>query len=366
MTVSNHAKRFLTAFALSALICVATAGVMNYFVDPAKLFDTTNSTEKEIALLLHQGNVGGVKNYDERLTQKYRLQLEAAQPKEFLVIGSSRSMQIGADVMQASVLNLSVSGASIEDYVAILDLARNFPAKIIILGVDPWIFNSNSGQTGWRSLAIDYLQGFDRLTKSHKNASLARQVKDENAWRKLVQIFNLEYTKASLLSLLARRNDAIKSKPFRKPDDAPEIGFDAIRMDGSRIYNLAQAKVSKDEAKERAVFYALSQPIYALQAFTSINSEKMMLFEKLVERLKENSEVWLFLPPYHPEAYKSIVSKVPMVREAENVLRSLAENTNIQIFGSYDPDRASCTEDEFFDGMHPKASCLMKIFFRPG
>ncbi|MBL0209053.1 MAG: hypothetical protein IPP84_14245 [Propionivibrio sp.] len=88
----------------------------------------------------------------------------------------------------------------------------------------------------------------------------------------------------------------------------------------------------------------------------------MMLFEKLVERLKENSEVWLFLPPYHPEAYKSIVSKVPMVGETENALRSLAENTNIQIFGSYDPDRASCTEDEFFDGMHPKASCLTKIF----
>ncbi|MBL0209054.1 MAG: hypothetical protein IPP84_14250 [Propionivibrio sp.] len=126
------------------------------------------------------------------MTQKYRLQLEATQSKEFLVIGSSRSMQIGADVMQASVLNLSVSGASIEDYVAILDLARNLPAKTIILGVDPWVFNTNSGQSGWKSLAIEYFQGFDRLTKGRQNASLSQQIEDDNAWRKLVQIFNLE------------------------------------------------------------------------------------------------------------------------------------------------------------------------------
>ena len=34
----------------------------------------------------------------------------------------------------------------------------------------------------------------------------------------------------------------------------------------------------------------------------------------------------------------------------------------ITIVGSYDPSKLGCEDKDFYDGLHPKSSCMKKIF----
>jgi hypothetical protein len=45
----------------------------------------------------------------------------------------------------------------------------------------------------------------------------------------------------------------------------------------------------------------------------------------------------------------------------EDQFRKIAKQNNIQLIGSYDPKRVGCNESEFYDGMHPKESCMKKV-----
>lgn len=343
------------------MICIGAAGLVNYLVDPARLFDSSHSTERDIALLLRQGPVGVVHNYDERLLQKFRLEVEPVAPLDFLVIGSSRSMQFGEHILHASTLNLSVSGVSIEDYVAILDMARKFPAKTIVLGVDPWLLNINNDQgEGWRTLAVEYAMGVNRLTHSTGKNNSSGHSEYGAVGRKFLQLLNFGYTKASLRTLQQNLKNPGPSKPFLKLDDSPETDVDVIRKDGSRVHNLRYASRPTDEIRKIALKDG-DPPIYALERYFNLDSDRLSLLVCLVQRLKQRSNVWLFLPPYHPEAYRKIISRVPIVQRVEDTLKTLANDEGVRVVGSYDPRMAGCVEADFFDGMHPKGNCLIKL-----
>ena len=77
-------------------------------------------------------------------------------PKDVIVLGSSRSMQIGKQLFDGfDFFNNAVSGGSLEDHLAIYAMYRQHDLLpgTVILGLDPWIFNANNGQTRWHSIA---------------------------------------------------------------------------------------------------------------------------------------------------------------------------------------------------------------------
>jgi hypothetical protein len=95
-------------------------------------------------------------NMDERQFIKFRIQFESLNPNA-IVLGSSRIMQIGELNYNNKIINLGVSGASIEDDIAIADIAtKKFKPSTIFIGLDPWLFNSQSGQERWKSLSYEY------------------------------------------------------------------------------------------------------------------------------------------------------------------------------------------------------------------
>jgi hypothetical protein len=47
--------------------------------------------------------------------------------------------------------------------------------------------------------------------------------------------------------------------------------------------------------------------------------------------------------------------------ETEAAFRKLAKDLQVEILGSYNPKTAGCNSSEFYDGMHPKESCMRKI-----
>lgn len=149
---------------------------------------------------------------------------------------------------------------------------------------------------------------------------------------------------------------------YEKTDDAPELKSDLIRPDGSRVYNKIFAERPTAEVTQDAKNYSHS-PVYSLGNFNFLNKDSKTLFETLIHRMKRSGkEVVLFLPPYHPSAYPATVTIVPQVKDVEIYLRGVSQSLGVQLVGSYDPSNTGCTQEDFFDGMHPKDSCVEKIF----
>src|SRR5690606_22220124 len=105
------------------------------------------------AAILVGNNVTNIENYDERTLQRNIINNHHICP-QVLVLGSSRTMLINSrEFIGKTFFNNSVSGASIEDIVAIYQMYDNrkcYPGKII-LALDPWILNVNNGQNRWKS-----------------------------------------------------------------------------------------------------------------------------------------------------------------------------------------------------------------------
>jgi hypothetical protein len=140
-------KFFITASFLGALIFI----IVGYLTSSINF-----SREELMAKELADHGVIHLSNINERTFVKNRIFYERINP-EAIAIGSSRLMQASSKGAHLNLLNLSVSGASIDDMLAIWELSsRRFNPTYFLLGADPWIFNANSGQDRWKSLEVEY------------------------------------------------------------------------------------------------------------------------------------------------------------------------------------------------------------------
>lgn len=156
----NQFIKKTTAFSIIILIILIS---INYFGDAAKLFNI--GYEKKIASIISEGNyVTNISNYDERILQKEIINNTNKRP-DILIIGSSRIMLINNTYFpNQRIINNSVSGAGIEDIIAIYQMYKTkdlLPNRIII-GIDPWLFNENNEQKRWLSLKDEYNAFFNK------------------------------------------------------------------------------------------------------------------------------------------------------------------------------------------------------------
>ncbi len=279
-------------------------------------------------------------NINERIFIKHRIKYENIEP-EAIAIGSSRIMQASSKGTNLELLNLSVSGASLEDLIAIWELSSNkFNPMYVLLGADPWIFNINSGQSRWKSLEAEYLTALSKLGLATKDVT-----HKQNA------------STSSLNYLAIKIYDFVNHSKIRTDDDSPSL-TDKIRKDGSRVYNLAYANKSPEEIKRNAlsfISYAMSNYEYS--------KDVRYILEKFVSKLKaQNRNVVLVLSPYHPSLYDQMRLEDRKFLEIELIFKDIAMTHGIRLIGSYDPTKVGCSSEDFYDGMHPKDKCLEKVF----
>jgi peptidoglycan/LPS O-acetylase OafA/YrhL len=278
-------------------------------------------------------------NMDDRQFIKHRIEYENLSPKT-IVLGSSRVMQIRAHKNFNDVLVLGVNGASIEDDIVIAYLAlKKFSPDTLILGLDPWLFNLNLKEARWRSLinefstARDSLEGIEIHEVVPKNAS----------------------SQSGLLSSLSTIYRLVNISKYVSSDDRPEIK-DKIRRDGSRVYNYVYANKSQSEISsgfEEQLNYGMNNYEHSEQS--------QQLFEKfLIKNLKKYNVIFV-LVPYHPSLFNRIKIENSEIVQAEIKYRELSMKHKVKIIGSYDPAIVGCEASEFYDGMHPKKSCLDKV-----
>ena len=355
---STPVAGFLLAFLLIVTVGLAVVGEFNYAMDPAHIFSNTNY-ERGIAKILVKGsNVAGAENYDDRILQRYIIQLRG-RPPEAIVLGSSRVMQIRADVFPGiTMFNHGVAGASVEDYLAIWQAYRNrgFMPRQVLIGVDPWILNHADDQTRWQSLGDEYRESLTRLgledrekTKEKFNR-LSKKYKELIAW---------PYFVASAKAW--KKNGGEDSRAQYHATDR-DLGEQIIkRADGSLGYPPSFHDRTVTEARAAAQDYA-QDPIYSLGDFTKFDQADIKMFEALIaDIMRDGGRVTLFLPPYHPLVYQKLASdpQYRMVGEAQRYFVDFALRNGLRVVGSYNPSDCGLGESDFFDGMHPKGGATM-------
>jgi hypothetical protein len=358
-------KRLLLKLALFLPVFFIIVSI-NYLVDPANLFQAgrqIDSYEKGLAeLLLARKNVANVSNYDERLLQKYYIH-GMTRPKDVVVLGSSRSMSIHSSQFPGQTFfNNGVSGATIEDYIAVteMDLQQGLKPSTVIMGLDPWVLNRNHGQIRWKSLESEYRAGLKRLQIGLGDNAAASGLSLE----KYLELISPAYFQASLRKLaeLVKNPETVHS--YYPTQDVEADG--AIRLsDGSLNYDVKTRVSTVEEVHQQALAYMNTYPVYSLGTFWELDADLKTQLESLVDTLRnERIRVVFFLPPYHPEVYVRLMASenYRIIGEAQRYLTDLADKKGVTLVGSYNPLDVGCGPGDFYDGMHPRESCIDKIF----
>jgi len=305
-------------------------------------FSSKNSTEALLAKLLVKKDVVYSTKMDERQFIKNRIIYENLNPKA-LVIGSSRIMQISNENFNQQILNLAVSDASIEDHISITLMAlEKFNVDTILLGADPWLFNRYNNKLGWKSLSDEYKISQKNIKSKNKGQKrLKKVIIDENYF--FYEIFLEKFYKFLNIRKLDLDINANNTNNLSK---------DTILRDGKRVYG---KKEKQEKLKANVIEYSMNKYEFSKEYYENYKR----FIEYLVTVYKK--EVILVLTPYYLPSYKLTIKEKPFYLDLENRFKELSKGTNIKIIGSYNASSIPCYDNEFYDYMHPKDSCMIKI-----
>ncbi|MDN5114479.1 hypothetical protein [Aliarcobacter butzleri] len=338
-------KKFLKIVLSLSFFILLFVGIFNYKTDSLGLL--RESTLEKVAEELSNGRIiAGLGNIDERIFRKKQIEY-LKNDVEYVAIGSSRIMQLRKNMFLNDEINnfqnYSVSGASIEDYIALLQIHKNkfgtLP-KNVILGLDAWIFNKNNEQTRYKSLTKEYNQFLKILNVN----PLEKPKKEETNKIKISYFVSLDYFKENIKSF--RKKQAYYVVNTIEVDDALKM------PDGSIYYPYKDRFPNFNEVEKIAKSYAQGN-VYSLEKYEEISN--IELFEKLINYLKYNGvNVYFYLTPYHPITYDILLSneKYKIIDKAEIYLKEFAKHNSIKLVGSYNPHNYNLKNNDFFDGMH--------------
>ena len=150
------------------LLIISLISSFNYKVDSSGVFGHSNYLSKAAKALTSGKMIAGLQNIADRVFQD--LIIKNLQVRnDVIAIGSSTTMQLRKEVVwkdRINFFNHSVNGASLEDYIAIVgayESIHGYLPSTVILGVDPWVFNKNSGQGRWVGLKKYYDYELDKI-----------------------------------------------------------------------------------------------------------------------------------------------------------------------------------------------------------
>jgi len=340
------------------IVIILIISVFNYKIDSLGLFGSSNYLSLVAKDLTSGKMVAGLKNYDERYFQELIVKNSRIK-NDVIAIGSSKLMQLRKRFFPDQDMNFfnhSVSGASLEDYIAIVGLHESLneylPNKII-LGIDPWIFNKNKNQNRWKTLSKYYNYEINKIYNEKKD------INDDINLTKWKQLFNYDYTirNINFFKTLFKNNGRAYFVT-----NTTEIDESIKESDGSIHYPHKLKYPNYEEVKKSAVLSA-KKPVYSLERYTTLSDTK--IFEDFIKYLLvKKVEIIFFLPPYNPIAYDLLIknNNYKIIHKVENHLINFSNNHNIKLIGSYNPHKYNFKNEDFFDGMHANENVIKKIF----
>ena len=353
-------------FTLSGLaVLLTTVGLVNYWTDPGQVYHVSTSRDSpaySFAERLKSSRLGLLWPNDRWNDRDVKASLARMWGgEECGIIGSSRMMQFSSfrqpPALTAdcpSLVNLSVSGAAIEDFVALSHvlLAGETGPQKVVFGVDPWTLDFDRDPRWER-----YRESFYAM-----RGELAPDWPDKDSgksWSLATNLINMEYFVRSL-SLLQSRVTRIQPAPAVNP--VKGYGEPILLPDGSLVYSRSFIE------KSRRATVPIGGSNYKLKSGgEQISEPAIELFARLLRHLQQSGMTpMLVLAPFHPNVWKNELS--PTARallEVEPRVRSLGACLGIKVLGSYDPRKIGCGADDFYDQGHAMGACLARIGNKP-
>jgi len=326
----------------------------NYFVDPAFLYHGDGYAQRVARILTSGHNVGWV-DCDERLVQKYYINDLKASP-DVLILGSSRSMQIGEDVFHGlKTVNSSVSEDLLADDLGILQIydEKGILPKVLILEASPWMLNAQFSRKKYQSIYPDIWVMSQKL--GVRDGWISKPVSPQ-----YINMFSLSYFQSAVSLALEQRHDH-KDKFFVTDETAGDY---RIKLhDGSLSWPTQMLVAKTDEQIGRAATQMLSENRKDYEFH--LDNARMDIMDKLIGYLqKKGVDVVIFLPPYPEETYKQFLlnPKMRSVFDAEVYFRSLAHKYHLKVAGSYNPLMYGFKDADFLDGIHARKEALGRLF----
>lgn len=351
-------KRYVHICVGIVLLVLVGIASFNYWQDPADIFPR-ESRYKEIAKESCDGKIIALTgNYDERLFRKSVI-TNGNNDYRIVVLGSSRVMTIGEESIAdgTSLINLGVSGGVIQDYIALwyrYQLAMKSKPDMVIIGVDPWIFNKNNGEIRWqKSLGDDYVDAMNSFGFSRK---ITRNVEDYK------QLLSIKYFRESRRKWRKR----IKGLEVWGGEGKSDESTSLLYPDGSIEY---AHSLYMGNAEDKARDFIRGE-VYHLEDYDELDPVLKEEFADFIESIKKQGiKVMFYLPPYHPIVYDflSCADKYKCMIKANDWLRDFARDNGIEAVGAYNPVEIGLNNESFFDGMHLKRYKLneyLKTAFR--
>jgi hypothetical protein len=357
MNFSIYLKFLLISISL-ALLLIAT---LNYNIDPAGIYHKTSITPERYASELIKSKYGLLSLEGMFSERELAKELSAySKDVDCIIIGSSHVMQISSfrenrslSDLCPSILNLGVSGASIEDHITLSFLVINSGfSKNIILGIDPWTLTYNKDRR-WLLYKDSYRQA--------QSSILNEKIKLDNFNPSIINnLLSLEYTGRSIALLskyITTGIPTITEAPYFNYSTG--LSESVYLPDASLIYS--EEYISKSNKSNLSNNIGVSDTYKVGGPVTS--KKAVSDYKKLLNWISSNNaKPHIILTPYHPTAWSKKGTNIDSaMRKTEKAVIKIGKELSIPIMGSYDPRKTNCSKNEFYDVMHAKDTCLTKI-----
>jgi peptidoglycan/LPS O-acetylase OafA/YrhL len=333
---SAFSSRLILGMSSTAIIVTILLGVVTK--------NAVSGVEYELAKKLSQNKFVYFEDMDERKFVEGRL-IFPLKNVDSLIVGSSRIMQVNSNILNKTTLNLSVSGATIEDDIAFaLEAIAKLNIKNIYISADPWLLNSFEKQNRFRSVINLYEYWIERATNNKPLKSYFSSDKQNIINDSQESVFKLLRKKLHLKGRLVPQDDTIEF-------------YSKKAYDGFHIYNQSTVNRYIDISQDSPGVLNYAMKKFEYDAYSE---KKLQILVKYLQSL--GVRVTLVLSPYHPDVFALMEKKKPIFLDIENWFRRFAQDNKIEVVGSYDATSVGCKRGEFYDGMHPKSSCMQKLF----
>lgn len=332
--------------------------LINVYADPANVLRT--GYENEVATIMASGqNASNVNNMDDRLFMEVYVTMRT-QPVDTLVLGSSHAMQTTAQLTgDPNTFAAGVTGADLRDCISIyrMFLEEGFTPKRVILTTDFWflsegVVEGRALQDGYREFCKE--NDFTPIESGAMNP-VQKQIE------KLVQAISIPYFQSSLEFLekgMHKTRSLIPTTDFYTTTDMR-------RADGTISYNEGLRIVTAESTKDRAINYIVSKPLNA-QQFNGVSPRLRQQYETFLDELLASGvEVAIAIPPFHPDYYahmKVQTDNYVDILATEDVVREIAAERGIKVFGSYDPAVCNLEATDFYDGVHCSDTAMYQFY----
>lgn len=297
-------------------------------------------------------------NFEER---GFRAAMIKASPRPGVaLLGSSRVIHVDGSALKpdAGLLNLGMSNASVEDYLALWQVfkdADKVPARLIVFA-DQWLFNERHDVKLWRA-NLEHVEAF---------LGASAWLSGQKALRRLdagTDLLSATVLKTSLRELSSRGAAPVEGVVV-KAADAP-AGRTQIRPDGSWSF-LAEPSSTRDVVQVRKD--AALAMLWGGHSFTNAqyvrNARALRFWDALAADVAASgAELLVVVPPYQHSIWARYARPEysAMLSEFSRDLEASSTRHGFAVCAAADPATVGCREEEFEDDIHATKPCLDKL-----